>query len=231
MQLHAINFGFCLPVRTTASRLRTWPISLTTPSSDPSLASPSALRTPGKYVAFAGLRWSWAAAGFSGPSASLLPLYSGLQVILTAEVSGGQGSRIFISDDFGKSFTPQELPFMPLTQITYNPENSRVLTALSNRVSGAWRRASCLRQADSARAKLAPQVRSRSLIVDVSLSSMCCKSKGCYRLTSSKPGELLLVNHCSCVDSHSTFLNMTALFMGPVNTSAIVILMLELTLS
>lgn len=64
-------------------------------------------------------------------------LDSGLQVILTAEVSGGQGSRIFISDDFGKSFTNQELPFMPLMQITYNPENSRVLTVLSTSVSSA----------------------------------------------------------------------------------------------
>lgn len=54
------------------------------------------------------------------------------KVILSADVSGGQGSRIFISNDFGKSFTHQELPFMPLMQITYNPENSRVLTALSS---------------------------------------------------------------------------------------------------
>lgn len=85
-------------------------------------------------------------AGFSGPSrrfssASLSLLYSGLQVILSADVSGGQGSRIFVSNDFGKSFTHQELPFMPLMQITYNPENSRVLTALSSHVSGAWRSA------------------------------------------------------------------------------------------
>ncbi|XP_059189096.1 sortilin 1b [Centropristis striata] len=54
------------------------------------------------------------------------------KVILTGEVSGGQGSRIFVSDDFGKSFTPRDLPFIPLMQITYNPEDSNVLLVLSN---------------------------------------------------------------------------------------------------
>lgn len=38
----------CLPARTTGSHLRMWPASSTTPSSDPSLASPSAPRTLGK---------------------------------------------------------------------------------------------------------------------------------------------------------------------------------------
>uniref|UniRef100_H3DCE8 Sortilin n=1 Tax=Tetraodon nigroviridis TaxID=99883 RepID=H3DCE8_TETNG len=55
------------------------------------------------------------------------------KVILTADVSGSHGSRIFVSSDFGKSFTHQELPFVPLMQITYNPENSNVLLALSNK--------------------------------------------------------------------------------------------------
>uniref|UniRef100_A0A7N6A508 Sortilin n=1 Tax=Anabas testudineus TaxID=64144 RepID=A0A7N6A508_ANATE len=54
------------------------------------------------------------------------------KVILTGEVSGGQGSRIFVSVDFGKSFTHKDLPFTPLMQITYNPEDSNVLVVLSN---------------------------------------------------------------------------------------------------
>uniref|UniRef100_A0A8C9XME9 Sortilin 1b n=1 Tax=Sander lucioperca TaxID=283035 RepID=A0A8C9XME9_SANLU len=57
------------------------------------------------------------------------------KVILTGEVSGGHGSRIFVSDDFGKTFTPRDLPFNPLMQITYNPDNSNVLLVLSNSVS------------------------------------------------------------------------------------------------
>ncbi|TDH10634.1 hypothetical protein EPR50_G00077460 [Perca flavescens] len=55
-----------------------------------------------------------------------------VKVILTGEVSGGHGSRIFVSDDFGKTFTPRDLPFNPLMQITYNPDNSDVLLVLSN---------------------------------------------------------------------------------------------------
>ncbi|KAM8753841.1 sortilin 1b [Acanthopagrus schlegelii] len=55
------------------------------------------------------------------------------KVILTGEVSGGHGSRIFVSDDFGKSFSHQDLPFIPLMQIMYNPENSNVLLVLSNK--------------------------------------------------------------------------------------------------
>ncbi|XP_033484795.1 sortilin 1b [Epinephelus lanceolatus] len=54
------------------------------------------------------------------------------KVILTGEVSGDQASRIFVSSDFGKSFTPRDLPFIPLMQITYNPENANVLLVLSN---------------------------------------------------------------------------------------------------
>ncbi|GLD45970.1 sortilin-like protein [Lates japonicus] len=54
------------------------------------------------------------------------------KVILTGDVSGGHGSRIFVSDDFGKSFTHRDLPFTPLMQITYNPDDSKVLVVLSN---------------------------------------------------------------------------------------------------
>uniref|UniRef100_A0A671TK20 Sortilin 1b n=1 Tax=Sparus aurata TaxID=8175 RepID=A0A671TK20_SPAAU len=54
------------------------------------------------------------------------------KVILTGDVSGGHGSHIFVSDDFGRSFSHQELPFIPLMQIMYNPENSNVLLVLSN---------------------------------------------------------------------------------------------------
>lgn len=73
-------------------------------------------------------------------------LGSGLQVILTGEVSGGYGSRVFVSNDFGKSFTPRDLPFIPLMQITYNPDNSNVLLALSNSVSSACGKAILLRK-------------------------------------------------------------------------------------
>ncbi|XP_019716252.1 sortilin 1b isoform X1 [Hippocampus comes] len=55
------------------------------------------------------------------------------KVILTGEVSGGHRSRIFVSSDFGKSFTHLELPFNPTSAITYNPENSDVLLGLSNK--------------------------------------------------------------------------------------------------
>ncbi|XP_068198985.1 sortilin 1b [Antennarius striatus] len=54
------------------------------------------------------------------------------KVILTGDVSGGPGSRIFVSHDFGKTFTPLDLPFIPIWQITYNPEDSNVLQATSN---------------------------------------------------------------------------------------------------
>ncbi|XP_038138888.1 sortilin 1b [Cyprinodon tularosa] len=55
------------------------------------------------------------------------------KVILTAEVSGGDGYRLFVSMDFGKTFTHLDLPFNPLMQISYNPENSNVLAVLSTR--------------------------------------------------------------------------------------------------
>ncbi|XP_076022393.1 sortilin-like [Genypterus blacodes] len=54
------------------------------------------------------------------------------KVILTGEVSGSRGSRIFVSGDFGLSFTPRDLPFIPLMQITYNPHNGNVLVVISN---------------------------------------------------------------------------------------------------
>ncbi|XP_029013381.1 sortilin 1b [Betta splendens] len=54
------------------------------------------------------------------------------KVILTAEVSGASGYRIFVSTDFGKRFTQIDLPFIPTTQISYNPDDSEVLVALSH---------------------------------------------------------------------------------------------------
>uniref|UniRef100_A0A8C8SGU7 Sortilin n=1 Tax=Pelusios castaneus TaxID=367368 RepID=A0A8C8SGU7_9SAUR len=54
------------------------------------------------------------------------------KVILTAEVSGGShGGRIFRSSDFAEHFIPTDLPFHPLTQVTYHPQNSDYLLALS----------------------------------------------------------------------------------------------------
>ncbi|KAJ0064203.1 hypothetical protein NL108_001519, partial [Boleophthalmus pectinirostris] len=55
------------------------------------------------------------------------------KVILTAEVSETLQARIFVSSDFGKSFSHHDLPFIPLMQISYNPENSSVLVVLSNK--------------------------------------------------------------------------------------------------
>jgi hypothetical protein len=58
------------------------------------------------------------------------------QVILTAEVSGGsRGGRIFRSSDFAKNFVQIDLPFHPLTQMMYSPQNSDYLLALSTEVS------------------------------------------------------------------------------------------------
>uniref|UniRef100_A0A8C6TN51 Sortilin 1b n=1 Tax=Neogobius melanostomus TaxID=47308 RepID=A0A8C6TN51_9GOBI len=54
------------------------------------------------------------------------------KVILTAEVSDTRRTRIFVSNDFGKSFSHHELPFSPLMQISYNPEDCNVLVARSN---------------------------------------------------------------------------------------------------
>ncbi|KAJ3586983.1 hypothetical protein NHX12_013374 [Muraenolepis orangiensis] len=54
------------------------------------------------------------------------------KVIMTGDVSGGKGSRIFTSTDFGNSFFPHDLPFNPLTPITYNPRDSNVLVVTGN---------------------------------------------------------------------------------------------------
>nr|XP_040049590.1 sortilin 1b [Gasterosteus aculeatus aculeatus] len=54
------------------------------------------------------------------------------KVILTGEVSGSYGSRIFVSHDFGRSFTPRDLAFVPMMQITYSPDDSNALLALSS---------------------------------------------------------------------------------------------------
>ncbi|KAM9343701.1 sortilin 1b [Pholidichthys leucotaenia] len=53
------------------------------------------------------------------------------KVILTADVSGHDAFRIFVSKDFGKSFIPQDIPFLPKMQIMYNPEDSNGLAVLS----------------------------------------------------------------------------------------------------
>ncbi|ELK30753.1 Sortilin [Myotis davidii] len=60
------------------------------------------------------------------------------KVILTAEVSGGSpGGRIFRSSDFAKNFVQTNLPFHPLTQMMYSPQNSNYLLALSTE-NGLW---------------------------------------------------------------------------------------------
>ncbi|XP_077462971.1 sortilin 1b [Stigmatopora argus] len=55
------------------------------------------------------------------------------KVILTGEVSGSRSARIFASSDFGKSFIHLDLPFIPHSVITYNPENSDVLVAIGRK--------------------------------------------------------------------------------------------------
>nr|ALL55011.1 sortilin 1 [Gadus morhua] len=54
------------------------------------------------------------------------------KVIMTGDVSGEQGYRIFASDDFGNGFTQHDLPFIPVMQITYNPRDANVLLVTSN---------------------------------------------------------------------------------------------------
>ncbi|XP_068608821.1 sortilin 1b [Brachionichthys hirsutus] len=54
------------------------------------------------------------------------------KVILTGDVSGGNGSRIFVSRDFGRTFTPKDLAFVPMWQITYDPYDSNVLQVIDN---------------------------------------------------------------------------------------------------
>ncbi|XP_029509649.1 sortilin-like [Oncorhynchus nerka] len=53
------------------------------------------------------------------------------RVIMTGDVSEGGGSRIFRSLDYGHSFSPVDLPFFPLIQTLYNPNDSNVLLTLS----------------------------------------------------------------------------------------------------
>ncbi|XP_051849111.1 sortilin isoform X4 [Antechinus flavipes] len=60
------------------------------------------------------------------------------KVILTGDVSGGShGGRIFRSSDFAKNFVQTDLPFHPLTQMTYNPQNSDYLLVVSSE-NGLW---------------------------------------------------------------------------------------------
>ncbi|XP_053340495.1 sortilin isoform X1 [Clarias gariepinus] len=59
------------------------------------------------------------------------------KIILTGYVSEGRGSRILRSLDFGRSFSPSDLPFQVLTQITYSPENNNVLAVIST-VNDLW---------------------------------------------------------------------------------------------
>lgn len=126
------NVSVCVAVRIMGSHFKMLPTWSTTLLSDQSSVLPSALRTLEKYVTCLGSCHRFhATANLSSHAISFL----NFQVILTADVSGNHGSRIFVSDDFGKSFTPQQLPFFPLMQITYNPENSSVLMALSSKVS------------------------------------------------------------------------------------------------
>ncbi|KAG7283883.1 hypothetical protein CRUP_034070 [Coryphaenoides rupestris] len=54
------------------------------------------------------------------------------KVIMTGDVSGEEGARIFASADFGKTFTHHDLPFIPLIQITYNPRNADILLVISS---------------------------------------------------------------------------------------------------
>uniref|UniRef100_A0A8B9JV44 Sortilin 1b n=1 Tax=Astyanax mexicanus TaxID=7994 RepID=A0A8B9JV44_ASTMX len=52
------------------------------------------------------------------------------KVILTGDLSGSGSARIFLSSDFGNSFTRSDLPFNPKMQIMYNPQNPNVLVAI-----------------------------------------------------------------------------------------------------
>ncbi|KAL7884946.1 hypothetical protein AOLI_G00077160 [Acnodon oligacanthus] len=55
------------------------------------------------------------------------------KVILAGDLYGNSGYRLFLSKDFGKSFTHSDLPFSPQMQIMYNPQNSNVLVAVSTK--------------------------------------------------------------------------------------------------
>uniref|UniRef100_A0A8C1VZP8 Sortilin 1a n=1 Tax=Cyprinus carpio TaxID=7962 RepID=A0A8C1VZP8_CYPCA len=53
------------------------------------------------------------------------------KVILTGDLTEGRVTKIFRSDDFGRSFLTSELPFHPLMQIRYNPRDSNILVVYS----------------------------------------------------------------------------------------------------
>uniref|UniRef100_A0A3Q2QZJ4 Sortilin 1a n=1 Tax=Fundulus heteroclitus TaxID=8078 RepID=A0A3Q2QZJ4_FUNHE len=61
---------------------------------------------------------------------AISPDHSG-KVILTADVSGFGGFRLFRSRDFGLTFEPTDLPFEPLIQMLYNPGDCNTLLTLS----------------------------------------------------------------------------------------------------
>lgn len=52
-------------------------------------------------------------------------------MILTGDVSEFGGFRLFRSRDFGLTFEPTDLPFVPLIQMLYNPGDSNTLLTLS----------------------------------------------------------------------------------------------------
>ncbi|CAN9512311.1 unnamed protein product [Ophioblennius macclurei] len=58
------------------------------------------------------------------------PDHSG-KVILTGDVSEVGGARLFLSQDFGRNFVSTDLPFEPLMQVLYNPEDCNTLLTLS----------------------------------------------------------------------------------------------------
>ncbi|XP_056129048.1 sortilin-like [Lampris incognitus] len=61
---------------------------------------------------------------------AISPDHSG-KVILTGDLPEKGGSRLFRSQDFGRSFVPTDLPFEPLVQVLYNPGNCSTLLTLS----------------------------------------------------------------------------------------------------
>ncbi|XP_017290114.1 sortilin [Kryptolebias marmoratus] len=61
---------------------------------------------------------------------AISPDHSG-KVILTGDVSEIGDFRLFRSQDFGLSFEPTDLPFVPLIQLLYNPADCNTLLTLS----------------------------------------------------------------------------------------------------
>ncbi|MEQ2198060.1 hypothetical protein XENOCAPTIV_007174 [Xenoophorus captivus] len=61
---------------------------------------------------------------------AISPDHSG-KVILTGDVSEFGGFRLFRSRDFGLTFEPTDLPFVPLIQMLYNPGDCNTLLTLS----------------------------------------------------------------------------------------------------